>query len=59
MDSYRGRPIFWGLGNFVWPNHSYEGSVTAVAQVRVTPAGRITGKLLPAFIEDAGHPVLQ
>ena len=59
MDSYRGRPIFWGLGNFVWPNHSYEGSVTAVAQVRVTPAGKITGKLLPAFIQDAGHPVLQ
>ncbi|MEX2457726.1 MAG: CapA family protein [Actinomycetota bacterium] len=59
MDVYRGRPVFWGLGNFVWPNHSYEGSVTAVAEVRVTPSGRVTGKLLPAFIEDAGHPVLQ
>ena len=59
MGEYRERPIFWSLGNFVWPNHSHEGSVTAVAEVRVTPAGRVSGRLLPAFIEDAGHPVLQ
>ena len=58
MDRYRGRPIFWGLGNFVWPDFSPEGSRTAVAQVRVTPGGRITGRLLPAHIEAAGHPVL-
>jgi poly-gamma-glutamate capsule biosynthesis protein CapA/YwtB (metallophosphatase superfamily) len=59
MDTYKGRPIFWGLGNFVWPNFSAEGSTTAVAQVRVTPGGDLEGKLLPAFIESAGHPVLQ
>jgi poly-gamma-glutamate synthesis protein (capsule biosynthesis protein) len=59
MGTYKGRPIFWGLGNFVWPAHSYDGSVTAVAEVHVSPAGKVTGKLLPAFIEASGHPVLQ
>jgi hypothetical protein len=59
MDTYRGRPIFYGLGNFVWPNFSVEGSTTAVAQVVVTPEGRIRGRLLPAFITSPGHPVLR
>lgn len=58
MDTYRGRPIFWGLGNFVWPIVSEEGSTTAVARVEVGPKGRVTGRLLPAFIESPGHPVL-
>jgi hypothetical protein len=58
MDVYHGRPIFWGLGNFVWPNFSAEGSVTAVAEVIVRKNGALTGRLLPAFIEAAGHPVL-
>jgi poly-gamma-glutamate capsule biosynthesis protein CapA/YwtB (metallophosphatase superfamily) len=58
LDHYRGRPIFWGLGNFVWPNLSFQGSTTAVARVVVTPTGDLRGRLLPAFIEDAGHPVL-
>lgn len=59
MDTYRGRPIFYGLGNFVWPTLSDEGSTTAVARVVVTPAGRISGRLLPAFITSPGHPVLR
>lgn len=59
MDRYRGRPIFWGLGNFVWPNFSTEGSTTAVARVTVTPEGRFEARLLPAFIEAPGHPVLR
>jgi poly-gamma-glutamate synthesis protein (capsule biosynthesis protein) len=59
MDTYRGRPIFYGLGNFVWPNFSVEGSTTAVAEVTVTADGRIRGRLLPAFIASAGHPVLR
>ena len=58
MGEYKGRPIFWSLGNFVWPNHSYAGSVTAVAEVTVTPDGAFSGRLIPAFIEAAGHPVL-
>lgn len=59
MSVYHGRPIFWSLGNFVWPNFSTEGSTTAVAQVTITPKGRFVGKLLPVFITAPGHPVLQ
>jgi poly-gamma-glutamate capsule biosynthesis protein CapA/YwtB (metallophosphatase superfamily) len=59
MATYRGRPIFWGLGNFVWPNLSVDGATTAVAEVTVWPSGRIRGRLLPAFIESPGHPVLR
>jgi poly-gamma-glutamate capsule biosynthesis protein CapA/YwtB (metallophosphatase superfamily) len=58
MDSYDGRPIFYGLGNFVWPRFSTEGSTTAVAEVVVRPDGSITGRLLPATIVSDGHPVL-
>ncbi len=59
MDTYRGRPIFYGLGNFVWPSFSVEGSTTAVARVVVRPNGTITGRLLPAYIVSDGHPVLR
>ncbi|HEX6332303.1 MAG TPA: CapA family protein [Actinomycetota bacterium] len=59
MDTYRGRPIFYGLGNFVWPNFSVEGSTTAVAEVRVSADGRVRGRLLPAFITAPGHPELR
>jgi len=58
VDRYKGRPIFWGLGNFVWPNFSVDGSTTGVAEVVVERSGRIRGRILPAFIESAGHPVL-
>jgi poly-gamma-glutamate capsule biosynthesis protein CapA/YwtB (metallophosphatase superfamily) len=58
LTHYRGRPIFWGLGNFVWPNFSAEGSTTAVARAIVRPDGSVRGMLLPAFIEAPGHPVL-
>jgi poly-gamma-glutamate capsule biosynthesis protein CapA/YwtB (metallophosphatase superfamily) len=58
MSVYRGRPIFWGLGNFVWPAFSVEGSTTAVAEVRLTPDGRFHGRFLPARIVSDGHPVL-
>ena len=52
------RPIFWGLGNFVWPDFSVEGATTAVARAVVRPDGSVRGRLLPAFIEAPGHPVL-
>jgi poly-gamma-glutamate capsule biosynthesis protein CapA/YwtB (metallophosphatase superfamily) len=58
MDTYRGKPIFYGLGNFVWPSLSVEGSTTAVAEVVVQPDGSLTGRLLPATIVSDGHPVL-
>lgn len=59
MDTYQDRPIFYGLGNFVWPRFSVEGSTTAVARVVVRPDGTVTGRLLPAEIVSDGHPVLR
>jgi capsule synthesis protein PGA_cap len=58
LTHYRGRPIAWGLGNFVWPSHSAAGSTTAVAEFVVQPNGKVRGRLLGAHIEDSGHPVL-
>jgi len=59
FDTYRGRPIFYSLGNFVWPHLSEEGSTTGIAEVRVTPKGRFTARLLPAYVISDGHPVLR
>jgi hypothetical protein len=59
LEMYRGRPIFYSLANFVWPNFSVAGATTAVAEVTVSPAGAFTAKLIPAVIESAGHPVLR
>lgn len=59
MEMYKGRPIFYSLGNFVWPRHSTAGATTAVAEVIVSPKGRFRGRLIPAFIEVSGHPVLR
>jgi poly-gamma-glutamate synthesis protein (capsule biosynthesis protein) len=59
MSVYHGRPIFWSLGNFVWPNFSSAGSTTAVAEVTVTPKGQVTGEMLPAYITAPGHPELR
>jgi poly-gamma-glutamate capsule biosynthesis protein CapA/YwtB (metallophosphatase superfamily) len=59
MGTYRGRPIFYSLGNFVWPRHSTAGATTAVAEVTISPMGKVRGRLIPAFIEVSGHPVLR
>ena len=59
MSVFHGRPIFWSLGNFVWPNFSSAGSTTAVAEVTVTPKGRVIGAMLPAYITAPGHPELR
>jgi poly-gamma-glutamate capsule biosynthesis protein CapA/YwtB (metallophosphatase superfamily) len=59
MELYRGRPIFYSLGNFVWPRHSTPGATTAVAEVTISRSGKVRGRLIPAFIELSGHPVLR
>jgi poly-gamma-glutamate capsule biosynthesis protein CapA/YwtB (metallophosphatase superfamily) len=59
LEMYRGRPIFYSLANFVWPNFSTAGATTAVAEVEVSPQGKFTAHLIPAFIESSGHPVLK
>ena len=58
METYRGRPIFYSLGNLVWPRLTPMTSATAVAEVIVAPDGAITARLLPAQIVSDGHPVL-
>ena len=59
MEMIDGVPVAWGLGNFVWPLNSPEGSVSAVAQVVFRPDGTMSACLLPVVIEQPGHPVLQ
>ncbi len=58
LEWYRGRPIAWSLGNFVWPNLSAAGSDTAVAQAIIHPDGRVDACLLDATIVSHGHPRL-
>lgn len=53
-----GRPVFWTLGNFIWPRLSDAGATTAVARVVVSPDGEIGACLLPALIVSDGHPEL-
>ena len=59
FDMIDGRPVFYSLGNFVWPRLSEASATTAVAEVHVTPAGKFTARLLPVSIESGGHPVLR
>jgi poly-gamma-glutamate synthesis protein (capsule biosynthesis protein) len=59
FDMIDGRPVFYSLGNFVWPRLSTASATTAVAEVHITPQGKFTARLLPTIIESAGHPVLQ
>jgi hypothetical protein len=56
---YAGKPIAWGLGNFVWQAGSRQARTTAVAQFVFEPDGRIGACLVPVYIEATGHPVLQ
>ncbi|OLT21130.1 hypothetical protein BJF78_08790 [Pseudonocardia sp. CNS-139] len=58
LGTHEGRPIAWGLGNFVWPMLSEESSRTAVAQFVVEPDGSVHGCLLPARITAPGRPEL-
>lgn len=58
LDVHGGRPIAWGLGNFVWPTLSDAGSRSAVAEFVVEPDGTVRGCLLPVRITSPGHPEL-
>jgi poly-gamma-glutamate capsule biosynthesis protein CapA/YwtB (metallophosphatase superfamily) len=59
METYRDRPIFYSLGNFVWPRISEEASATAIAEVVVAPDGTIQARMLPIEIVSNGHPVVR
>jgi hypothetical protein len=56
---YAGKPIAWGLGNFVWQAGSTQARTTAVAQFVFEPDGRIGACLVPVYIEATGHPALR
>jgi len=58
LEMVDGAAVFWGMGNFVWPNNSTPSATTAVARVVISPDGTIEACLIPAFIETHGHPVL-
>jgi hypothetical protein len=53
LQWYKGRPTFFGLGNFVWPK---SGS-TAIGEVVVSPEGTFKACLLPASLS-YGRPAL-
>jgi hypothetical protein len=59
LEMFKGRPIFYSLANFVWPNFSVAGATTAVAEVNVSSKGTFTARLIPAFITAPGHPELR
>jgi poly-gamma-glutamate capsule biosynthesis protein CapA/YwtB (metallophosphatase superfamily) len=59
LETYRGRPIFYSLGNLVWPRVSEDASATAIAQVVVAPDGAIQARLIPVEIVSNGHPVVR
>ena len=58
MQTYRGRPIFYSLGNLVWPRLTPTTWTSAVAEVVVEPDGTIRGWLVPVEITSDGHPAL-
>jgi poly-gamma-glutamate capsule biosynthesis protein CapA/YwtB (metallophosphatase superfamily) len=58
METFRGRPIFYSLGNFVWPRITDKASATAIAEVLVVPDGTIRARMLPIEIVSSGHPLV-
>lgn len=59
LEFVDGRPVFWTLGNFVWPRLSDAGATTAIGRVVFPVDGPPSACLVPVFIEAGGHPVLQ
>jgi len=58
VEDVAGRPVFWTLGNFVWPRLSDAGATTGVARVVIEPDGTIESCIIPAFITNSGQPEL-
>jgi poly-gamma-glutamate capsule biosynthesis protein CapA/YwtB (metallophosphatase superfamily) len=58
LETYRGRPIFYSLGNLVWPRISEDASASAVGEVVIAPDGTIQARMLPIEIVSDGHPVV-
>jgi len=58
LEWYRGRPIFYSLGNFNWPRLSVASADTAVGQAVFTADGGVAACFLDATIVAHGRPVL-
>lgn len=59
LEYLDGAPVFWTLGNFIWPRLSDPGATTAVGRVVISPEGAVEACLIPAFIERSGRPELR
>lgn len=59
LDHLDGVPVFWSLGDFVWPVLPWRSEESAVAEIVVEPDRTITGRLIPAYIVSHGHPELR
>lgn len=59
LEVVEGVPVFWSMGNFVWPNLGPIIATTAVAEIVIEPDGKVMGRLIPAYIVTHGHPELQ
>jgi poly-gamma-glutamate capsule biosynthesis protein CapA/YwtB (metallophosphatase superfamily) len=59
LEILNGVPVFWTLGNFVWPRLSDAGATTAVGRVVIAADGGVEACLIPAFIETSGRPELR
>jgi hypothetical protein len=57
LERIDGVPVFWNLGNFVWPRLSDDGARTAVAELVFSPDGTVDACLLPVEIDRDGRPV--
>jgi poly-gamma-glutamate synthesis protein (capsule biosynthesis protein) len=58
LEYIDGKPVFWGLGNFVWPHNSTASATTAVARVVINADGSIEACMIDAFIKTHGRPVI-
>jgi poly-gamma-glutamate capsule biosynthesis protein CapA/YwtB (metallophosphatase superfamily) len=58
LEFIDGKPVFWSLGNFVWPRNSAASADSAVGHVQIAPDGTTTACMLDATINPGGHPTL-
>lgn len=53
-----GRPVAFGLGNFVWQAYPQEARPTGIAQFVIEPDGSVDACLVDVYLERTGHPVV-
>jgi len=59
LEVIDGVPVFWSMGNFVWPDLGSWQSTTGIAEIVVEPDGTVTGRIVPAYISRHGRPELR